>query len=78
LYQNLDKSFHKQAGKELGKKSLERLRYFWLDGLAATISENFYANFLVVFAIAYGASSRQIGIMTALANLCGALRWVDN
>lgn len=45
------------------------LRYFWLDGLFATISENFYIGFAVMFALAYGATSTKVGSITAIANL---------
>ena len=49
------------------------LRFFFLDGVFATISENFYASFVVLFALAYGATNGQIGLLTAAANLLGTL-----
>ena len=48
-----------------------RLRWFWLDGLFSTISVSFYANFVTLFALAYGANNAQIGQLTAVASLCG-------
>ena len=51
---------------------LRDLRYFWIDGLFAAISENFYLGFVALFALAYGASNSQVGLMAAAANLLGA------
>ena len=48
-----------------------RLRWFWLDGLFSTISVSFYANFVALFALAYGANNARIGQLTAVASLCG-------
>ncbi|MCA9946223.1 MAG: MFS transporter, partial [Anaerolineales bacterium] len=36
-------------------------------------SENFYLGFVTLFVLAYGASNGQVGTMTAVANLLGAL-----
>ncbi|MBK7894240.1 MAG: MFS transporter [Candidatus Promineifilaceae bacterium] len=58
---------------DLPWRTVRRLRYFWLDGLFAAISENFYLGFMTLFALAYGASNGQVGTMTAVANLLGAL-----
>jgi MFS family permease len=52
---------------------IRNLRYFWLDGLFAAISENFYLGFVTLFALAYGASKGQIGLVTAVGNLLGAI-----
>ena len=49
------------------------LRYFWLDGFFSAISENFFLGFIPLFALAYGATNGQIGIMTAVANLMGTI-----
>ncbi len=49
------------------------LRYFWLDGLFSAISENFFLSFIPLFALAYGASNSQIGLLTATANLLGTV-----
>lgn len=50
-----------------------QLRYYWLDGVFASFSENLYATFLTLFALAYGATSGQIGLLSALANLASTL-----
>jgi MFS family permease len=49
------------------------LRYFWLDGLFSAISENFFLSFIPLFALAYGATNGQIGLLTATANLLGTI-----
>ena len=50
---------------------VKRLRWFWLDGLFATISANFYGGFVGLFALAFGASNAQVGQLTAVGSLCG-------
>ncbi len=52
---------------------LRNLRFFWLDGLFAAISENFYTSYVVLFALAYGATNGQVGGLTAVGNLLGAI-----
>lgn len=68
----LDESLAHQA-EDLAPQTVRSLRYFWLDGLFAAISENFYLGFMTLFALAYGATNGQVGAMTAVANLLGAL-----
>ena len=68
----LDESFSQQA-EDLPRQTVRSLRYFWLDGLFAAISENFYLGFVTLFVLSYGASNGQVGTMTAVANLLGAL-----
>jgi MFS family permease len=53
--------------------SLRSLRYFWLDGLFAAISENFYLGYVALFALAYNASNSQVGLLAAATNLLGML-----
>ncbi len=53
--------------------SLRNLRYFWVDGLVSSISEHFYLGFIALFALAYGATNSQLGLLAAVANLMGAL-----
>ncbi|GAB4564278.1 MAG: MFS transporter [Anaerolineae bacterium] len=67
---NLERGARPQA---LPRDRLLGLRYFWLDSLFAAISDNFYVNFVALFALAYGATRGQIGLLTAAANLMGAL-----
>ncbi len=68
----LDESLAHQA-EDLSPQTVRSLRYFWLDGLFAAISENFYLGFVTLFILAYGATNGQVGTMTAVANLLGAL-----
>ena len=68
----LDESLSHQA-EELPPKAVRSLRYFWLDGLFSAISENFYLGFVTLFALAYGATNGQVGTITAVANLMGAV-----
>lgn len=68
----LDENLAHQA-EDLSPRTVRSLRFFWLDGLFAAISENFYLGFVTLFALAYGASNGQVGTITAVANLMGAL-----
>lgn len=72
LVRPLDHSLQRQAQLEIATGKLRNLRYFWLDGLFASVSENFYLGFIALFALAYGASNSQIGLLAAAANLLGA------
>ena len=67
----LDHTLAQQA-EDLTPRKVRSLRYFWLDGLFAAISENFYLGFVTLFALAYGATNGQVGTITAVANLMGA------
>jgi MFS family permease len=69
----LDASVARQAQQPLEPRALRGLRFFWLDGLFAAISENFYVSFIPLFALAYGATNGQVGWVTAIGNLMGAL-----
>jgi MFS family permease len=69
----LDRSLSRQAPDELNQPQVRNLRYFWIDGLFAAISENFYLGFIALYALALGASSSQIGWLTAVGNLMGAI-----
>ena len=73
LVRPLDHSLERQVQEPLPKGGLRSLRYFWLDGLFAAISENFYLGFIALFALAYGATNSQIGLLAAVANLLGML-----
>lgn len=72
----LDRTISRQAGEPLTRDKLRGLRFFWLDGLFAAISDNFYISFVPLFALAYGATNGQIGWLTAVANLLGALAFL--
>lgn len=73
LIKPLDHSLLRQSNLPIVHGQLRNLRYFWLDGLFASISENFYLGFVALFALAYGASNSQIGLLAAGANLLGAV-----
>lgn len=73
LVHPLDRAVERQAEQPLERKQLVGLRYFWLDGLFSAISENFYLGFIPLFALAYGASNGEVGWITAVGNLLGAL-----
>ncbi|MGD2078714.1 MAG: MFS transporter, partial [Chloroflexota bacterium] len=73
LVRPLDYSLKRQATGPLADGSLRNLRYFWIDGLFAAISENFYLGYVALFALAYGANNSQIGLLAAATNLLGML-----
>lgn len=50
-----------------------RLRWFWLDSLFSNVSTSFYASFVPLFALAYGATNAQVGQLTGVASLFGML-----
>ena len=73
LIRPLDDTLRRHAQMPVIPGVLRNLRYFWLDGLFAAISENFYLGFIALFALAYGASNSQVGLLAAGGNLLGAL-----
>ena len=73
LVRPLDQSLVRQATESLTVGGLRNLRYFWIDGLFAAISENFYLGYISLFALAYGASNGQVGLLAAATNLLGML-----
>ena len=73
LVRPLDRTLAQQAAEPVPQPTIRTLRYFWIDGLFAAISENFHVSFVPLFALAYGASNGQVGWLTALGNLLGAL-----
>jgi MFS family permease len=48
-------------------------RLLWVDGLISNISESFITSFVNPFAMALGATSGQIGVLSATTNLASAL-----
>ncbi len=69
----LDHSLEQMANQPLTNERLRALRFFWFDGLFAAGSEAFFLNYTALFAVAFGATNGQIGLLTALANLAGAI-----
>src|SRR5262249_46921614 len=57
----------------LTPRRLAGIRWSWLDGLFTTVSENLYLGFILLYALAYGATTSQIGLLTAVQNLLGAV-----
>jgi MFS family permease len=69
----LDSTLSLHATEPITSTELANLRYFWLDGIFASTSEAFFLAYIPLFALAYGASNEQIGWITAMGNLLGAL-----
>ena len=69
----LDTTLSHHATEPITSTALADLRFFWLDGIFASTSEAFYLAYIPLFALAYGATNEQIGWITAIGNLLGAL-----
>lgn len=54
---------------QLSKATQHNLRSFFFDGLFASASDSITLTYLTLFVLALGASSADIGLMTALASL---------
>jgi MFS family permease len=72
LVRPLDRSLERQAQDVAPGVMVRNLRYFYLDGLFASVSENFYLGYVALFALAYGANNSEVGALAAVANLLGA------
>jgi MFS family permease len=72
----LDRHLKAHIDSSLVPAQIFNLRYFWLDGVLAALSENFYLGFLPLFALALGATNGQVGWLTAVANLTGAIAFL--
>jgi MFS family permease len=70
LVSPLDRSLARLAASRPAAVGVRRLRWFWLDSLFSNISLSFYASFVPLYALAYGANNAQIGQLTAVASLC--------
>jgi MFS family permease len=68
-----DRTLEQQAGEPLTTQQVENLRWFWFDGILAAVSEAFFLAYIPLFAVAYGATNQQVGWITALGNLAGAV-----
>ncbi len=69
----LDTTLSRHATEPITSTELGNLRFFWLDGIFSASSEAFFLTYIPLFALAYGASNEQIGWITAVGNLMGAL-----
>lgn len=73
LKRPLDTMLERQITEPVTSTQRANLRFFWLDGIFAATSEAFFLNYIPLFALAYGATNEQIGWITAIGNLAGAL-----
>ena len=73
LVRPIDRSLQRDVRQPLTQHNVRNLRYLWLDGLFSSISENFYLGYVTLFALAFGATNGQVGLVTAAANLMGAI-----
>jgi MFS family permease len=69
----LDQHLENLAQQPIDRQQLLGLRYFWIDGLFAAASDGFYVDYVSLFALAYGASTGQVGWLASIANLLGAV-----
>jgi len=67
--QQLDRSLARLTNAPLDPATLGRMRWFWLDSLFANISVGFFATYVPLFALAYGATNAQVGQLAAIASL---------
>jgi len=54
-------------------RQAQGMRMFWWDGFFAWGSESVVAQYLPLYALAFGASAAQIGFLSALVSLAGAV-----
>ncbi|MCA9994405.1 MAG: MFS transporter [Anaerolineales bacterium] len=73
LMRPLDQQVVRHTDDVLQPTQVFSLRYFWLDGFFSAVSDNFYLSFIPLFALAYGASNGEVGWLTAVGNLLGAI-----
>ncbi len=69
----MERTLERQTPEPLTIRQTRNLRLFWLDGIFAAASESFYLAFIPLFALAYGATNQQVGWITAVGNLAGAI-----
>jgi MFS family permease len=72
IFGPIDADIRKATG-DLGAPRIAGLRFFYFDGLFASLSDNLVAGFLELFLLSYGVSNEIIGLNTATANLCASL-----
>jgi MFS family permease len=60
-------------GDSLIHQVKQNLRWFWLDGLYASASDNISATFISLYILSLGATQGQIGLMNSISNFTGAL-----
>jgi MFS family permease len=57
----------------LPQQTRRNLRWFWLDGLFASASDNAIITYQTLFILALGATNAQIGLLSSLSSLSGVL-----
>ncbi len=72
VFSHLDAGITRATG-ELGAQRVAGLRFFYLDGLFSSLSDNLVAGFLELFLLSYGVSNGIIGLNTSIANLCASV-----
>jgi len=73
LRRPLDILLTRQLTKPVTSTQVMNLKRFWYDGIAAASSEGFALSYIPLFAVAMGASTGQIGWLSAIGNLMGAI-----
>ena len=58
---------------QLSDSTQRNLRYFFFDGLFASANDSITLTYLSLFVLSLGASSSDIGLMTALASLSATI-----
>ncbi len=69
----IDRRIREGVEQKLQMQQVRGLRYFLLDGLFSTVSENFFINYIALYALSFGATIGQVGLLTAVTNLAGTL-----
>lgn len=73
LRRPLDILLTRQLTKPVTSTQVGNLKRFWYDGILASTSEGFALSYIPLFALAMGASTGQIGWLSAIGNLMGAI-----
>jgi MFS family permease len=78
---------HTFGGAEVSDRIRRALGLFWLDGLLVSVSTSIAGNYLTLYALAFGATSTQIGLMSTVVSAASVLallpgahiaeRWLD-
>lgn len=63
-------------GQRMSDPERRGMLMFWLDGLFANISESFVGPYLSLYLLALGASGAEVGVLTSVTGLVGALMFL--
>jgi MFS family permease len=72
LFASIDSSIRRVSGG-LDSQRVAGLRFFYLDGLLSSFSDNLVLGFIELFLLSYGVSNGVIGLNMSIANLCAAV-----